>query len=736
MGDSDLIAYRASISQFLMTCTIKNEWLADTYNTNLESQGYVVDYDNPETWKYYLNLQGRYHELDEIIMIVSRDTQTEIQFDYPTLITHPRTRAAYRPGMPDFTRLCKKYPNHTDFIKNVLFPVEDVSTAISAQNLTLLNWGIGYLEETEIQSVIAGMTKFLDYVYTRWYMDWMSYETYYQPAFWASLWQHLFAKISTIRIENMHTASAHTFHVWEYLTSMGIGDYRDILTRRQAMFLYRNMRYILKHRGEQANLILLVNRLLEEQSVAMVNKVIWQQTLDGTDECRWIPELLSEPIKTDLEKSLTPISPQTVQETMLQLNLIDMEHNVSLTNVDKVTREISATISNRLRTKLLEIQPVALDRKYAELLDNFIVDNLTYMVQNDRYSQQFVYQDTQTGIRLQLSAKDTLAFLYYIIWKTNGETAVNLPTVYNPLIGVFKDTADLSALSKYTTYKGVPYPVSSFTDIDNFIENAAPKSTYVTSTEFATSIGTMFEAMVRMIETIRAEGLALGVRVLQNFKAETLHLDTYALSLSAHTTYADWFADADHIEAADLVAAYDALDSDLALSLYSDITDAMMAQLIPTNNNEVINRYMYSQESSVFYGRISELFVQLCSYNVLFLDTERGRKHWEFLPRLLYDILEQSTVSTTYKDLSLAMNHQTTYVGEHDYSFSSPGVVSNMQAHQTSDIDAMEIQLKVSSNTSRTNYSVPPGPRIIPKEPSAGGELSTVLTFNFIGTEQ
>ena len=683
MSDSALVAYRATIVGFLMTCTIKNSWLADTANQQLLLKGATVDLSDPTTWKYYINLIGEYHESDTPMTVLSIDTQLEISFDRDTLQTHPRTKLAYRPGTTEYIQLCARYPDQTDLIKNIVFPVADIETAIAAKDFVLLGWGTGYLEDTEEQVLVHDMVQFLNYVSDRWYFEWLEHEVYYRPTFWACLWQHLVALLHVSRIQNIHTAYAHTFHVWEYLKSQGIGDYRDVLTRRQAMFLYRNMRHIRRNRGRQENLILLVNRLLTEQSIAMLNKVIWHEVTPEEGTLVWNPEFVSEPIETDYVRALRTPPPQTVQEITLKLNAIGADHDISADYIERVTRRLSASRSNRITTKLLEIQPVLQDRKFAPLINGFILDNLVRAANSGQYRTEMVYQDPNTGVILRMVPKSALALIYYSIWRANGETPVNLPSVYSPLVGTFRSDLSVETMPTSVRHRGAMYPVSSVTDIANFIAGGRPPSTnYISADEFASTIGEMFQTLVTMINTTRYRGALAHVSVLETLRKNALERMPFGIALCISTTCAGWLSIASNSDIADVIDAIELLDD--PKTAYSDLASGLLEQLVPPSN-PLIAKWLDNAGAAGLVGRIKELFVQLCSYNVLFLDTEQDRQNWVLLPRILLDIGATASEQSTRAAPTLSITQDGDQHRQKSvYRLDCPGAVT--QTHYQQDV--------------------------------------------------
>ena len=56
--------YRGKIFSLAKTIVFKCHYSAVATNRWLEELGYIVDWENLSTWKYYLNLSGEYHQFD------------------------------------------------------------------------------------------------------------------------------------------------------------------------------------------------------------------------------------------------------------------------------------------------------------------------------------------------------------------------------------------------------------------------------------------------------------------------------------------------------------------------------------------------------------------------------------------------------------------------------------------------------------------------------------------------
>lgn len=639
---SDLITYRNEVFHFLQTVTIKYSPIAELYKTSVAEKGYEEDESNPLSWKYYLNLVGEYHPTDTPMEVMSLDTQEIIPFTKASLAAHPRTAATYRPGSSEYEALCNRYPDQTDLIKNIVYPVRDAYEAYQAPDLALLRFGDGYLEVDEQPSIIQAIKDFLKFFYDRWYLDFLNVETYFYVTNWAMLWQLLPVAIFHTRIKNIFTSEAHTFHVWEYLTSNGIGDYRDILTRRQALFLYRNMRYLQANRGKQSNLILLTDRLLKEISVGMVGKTVYQHTVDSEASARWTPEFISEPVPTLFADVITGTPPQSVSDITYRLAELGLEHDTSFDGIYQTTTKIASTTLNTLPTKLLEIKPLPMDRKYADLLANFILDTTVHMVTSNRYQKDIVHTDEVTGLTLELTAKDALALYYLCVHKAFGDDPVYLPKAYAPMAS-YRYDINKESLPTSIMYDGHRYPMTFVADVDNFIANLTyPAYTIEDDDEFTTLVARLFSVIIRQTTMVRATSDHVSCLAYKEIFNQITYQDPYDISLSDHDTYAAWFQDPAHASVYELTRIYDSLAD--ARDLYNTLADTIFSHLISTDHS-ALQPYTQLSTTSEFYGRLKQLFIQLCSYNVLFLDTSRDRQIWVFLHKLSLHLLNSKITS-------------------------------------------------------------------------------------------
>lgn len=145
--------YQLYINQTLQlaeTIVIKSATTAETLNQQIygDSGGLALISTDPTTWKYYLNLAGQYHPVDQVMTVISMDTQGEIIFNRENLLIHLATARAYAYGTRAYIDLVGRYPNQEQLILGILYPT-DMATAIAADDGAILSYPADYVESNE-----------------------------------------------------------------------------------------------------------------------------------------------------------------------------------------------------------------------------------------------------------------------------------------------------------------------------------------------------------------------------------------------------------------------------------------------------------------------------------------------------------------------------------------------------------------------------------------------------------
>ena len=169
------------------------------------------------------------------------------------------------------------------------------------------------LQDNEYVSIINAIQSTLDVIRSRWDVKEYVFEDMYPIVQQSLIWYVLYYTIITQRIKNIRTASVHEWHIWEYLKSKGISDYRDVLSFKQALFLYKNIDYLLKHKGTDRNFSILIGALMSELNVSLYTKSLIQST--------------STPVTTD--ETVNTLAHQTLNEI---ISIVTPEETLSGTS--------------------------------------------------------------------------------------------------------------------------------------------------------------------------------------------------------------------------------------------------------------------------------------------------------------------------------------------------------------------------------------------------------------------
>lgn len=598
--------YRKEVYDFLRTCTIKFSPFTYIYGrSQILTYGYT---DINQAWNpYYQNLCGEYQDYDTPMYIYCKETDSDILFDKNLVTTHPVLASYYRIPNKEFDLLCKKYPSQVGLIKSIVYPVADIQTIYDAPELTLLAYDSSLLYAGEREQLIQTLNKFLGYVRERWWCPDFNYEDLYIHAFWYMLWQALPNVLLTQRMCNLGTAYVHPFHVWEYLISKGLGDYRDVLTTKQALWLYRNLKWVLKNKGKQMTLEALTKNILGDVAVSLYGKDLLQQTADQASECMLVPEVVSvELSKTALENDNTSMAQFGVR--LYQAGLDTRMDNTYLT---ETTTELGRSIATRLPTKYLEFRRNNINTRWEHVLVNFLVESTVYRYLRNQVKYTISLTDAPTSTKVALSFSDALALLYYVLTRQYGDTLEKLPTQFCTYICYRADYPQ--ALAKTFTYKGRVYRFDQWLDVDSVLKDIPfDNSVYTDQLAFQTFIDKQFITYLRDARLSMSIDHDIRLYAFMQLYHQLRVKQTHTLHLSDNADYSDWWIN--HPELQNILTYYEENTDQ-----YSTLADNLIKAMFPisTTMSELIG---ISEYNTRLLTALKSLFTQVSSYNVTFLD--------------------------------------------------------------------------------------------------------------------
>lgn len=422
--------YVSDVIKLAKTLVVKDVATAEAMNMGLTELGQSVSED-PSTWRYYKNISGSYHSTDTMMTVTSLDTLQTINFTVASLQDNRATRKAYAFGSSYYEELVKRYPNQELLIRGILYPV-DLQTALDAPDHTILGYYPDLVEPTET-NLIPNLQAWTDAWFSRWATP--AYEEaddLYAAASFGSYVGELPGAIMQLRLANCKTEFAHSYHIWEYLESNGhLGEYRDYFTTKQAMWLYRNVKYLQMNAGRVANQTLLIDKVMSERGLP----VAWYKMIHDITEFETGETLYPGVVLQRLSKNVRDATSGS-KATHTVFNMLSREANLArdnLVDIDADTVSITETMQmsriNTLPTKILEsniLDTSAADVfPYAEILLNEWVDKAT----RGFYLAKIQVTNPYSGALMSMSAIEAFATWLYVYNRSNGITMDTVPDV-------------------------------------------------------------------------------------------------------------------------------------------------------------------------------------------------------------------------------------------------------------------------------------------------------------------
>ncbi len=419
--------YKQKVYSLAKTLVIKSDAAAKAVNTGLEQMGYYVDRFDPKTWKYYLNLSGVYHQTDSLMTVTSMDTREEIAFTKENLRIHRATSREYAYGSRYYNELLRRYPNQESLIIGILNPV-DIQTAINAEDGTILQYDHALVEDNEV-SLIKRLETWIKGIIIRWNItDYAITDDLYVPAFLGVLYSQLPAKILNLRLNACHTNEVHSYHIREYLASNGkLENFLDFLTKKQALFLYRNIRYIHRNAGKAETFELLVKRILTERGIPLAAYEMRHNLSNQPDELYPDGDLIQVPLN---DRRISAINKtRTVMEMLVKEDDV-AKGNRAVRNESAldITTKMENSLNDRLQTKVLESDLVDLSDAAAFTLSDTLLNQWLWMSYAGLYPTILSVPHPVTGSRVLLTAKDAYAIFIYCYNKARGVNIDVIPT--------------------------------------------------------------------------------------------------------------------------------------------------------------------------------------------------------------------------------------------------------------------------------------------------------------------
>ena len=440
--------------QLVKTIVIKNTYVANHINdyTALMFGEQNVDYNDPYSWKYYMNLSGELHFTDTKMYINSLDNGEVIEFNVSNLEEHVNTNIGYRYGSKSYNELVLKYPHQETLILGILYPT-DIVTLVNAKDFTIVNYPDYLVEEYEY-SLIDKLQKYTYGFFERWLNpQYITVNDLYLHTKLGIFYQTLLPMLINVRLETCKTNEAHSYHIKEYLSSNnGLDRYYKQLTRTQALFLYRNINYIKRYAGRQDTFDWLIDNLLTKRSLPIGEYLLTQDMIDA-------PEKTLYPTTKFIKNNLTKITPATFDTNITTLDMLIKEKDICFgnqiyknENITEINVLNNLSLSNVEKTKVLESSIIDKDALSPYTLVDTLINHWAYLSHKGTYKSTITIDHPKLDSPIILRAKDAFILMMYCLYSATGLNPIYVPPFiakrvlripYTPkqeLMGIIKKT--------------------------------------------------------------------------------------------------------------------------------------------------------------------------------------------------------------------------------------------------------------------------------------------------------
>lgn len=557
MSKAQYDIYRRKVLDLARTLVVKSSASADAINRELNALGRTVNENDPTSWKYYLHLAGEYHWTDTDMTIKSLDTLEEIPFTKDNLIHHLATTREYRQFGSYYQALVDRYPEQEDLIKGILNPV-DMATAIAAEDGQILYYNPDLVESNE-ENLIPKLERWCKVFSRRWMVRAYSLvDELYVPSHLGKMYMLIPAVVMNIRLGNCHTNYAHSFHIREYLASHQKLDWAvDYMTKKQMLWLYREIGYIERNAGKQATFQSLVKNIMTERNLPLAAWSMRHSLEAMPDELT--PRVEFERSSLNLDLSGAGVETRSVVEMLDAEEVVSRGNSRVHDDVAPVIREqMEFSPNDKLQTKVLESAVLDMTDASIYTLADTLLNHWLYLAFTGRYTAVLTVDNPRTGAPLVLSVLESFIVYLYVFGKSMGLQMTNLPVI------TANNVRRLETPARAELEGLVDAKLRNSAVFDAIYQNISPIGNYISTEAFYRDAHKIHMGLLahRWIWATREHKDERGM-----VEGAAMHLyHTHSCDLGSSVNYEQWFA-----------------DRGLDMPLMSDLECALLADTLVTH---------------------------------------------------------------------------------------------------------------------------------------------------------
>lgn len=608
---------------------IKFDIQNDLMNKRLESLGIGYSSD-PAEWKYNLNLAGLYHLNDKPMNVKSNDDQETILFSKEVLTLHPRTKAEYKLGADTYyDELVAEYPNQSILINSITRDIE-IDDVVNALDFQILDYDRSLVASNELTLISKLQEEIYAFKERWWNKDFVITDRLYPAAFIGILYKNIPSMIINIRKSLSHTSEASQFHIWSYLNDhYSIGEYRDVLTHEQSMWLYRNIEYIRRKSGRSDVLASLINDFMEGSGLEVVqlrymeDNTFFESSRSREASFSYLPYDENQFSETTVKETLTDVVLNEISGKGLGNESDQVADKNTLTKLGKVS-----TLGH-MPTSFLKVNQDG--SVTSQTVDRFALRWKTYAYLGHLgiYEPTFDIELPNGRVRT-LKARDAIILYYYSLNSSLGLEFTNIPTL--KVQGMMPDVyPSKTVMRNHVTTKNV-----TDADLDYLLSLHTTPGSVNSNASFEKLITDTINA--RLLQELYWESGDTGIQRSELEAAAMLTWKTEdALLAESGASYKDWLKTIQ-------VNKYDFSTND-----WHKVTQTILLEVLGVGEN--------SSGLPADQQAIINLMEELTSYTVRFLEGEGSLQELRTeLPNIFHEI--HSVRSVNAYDVEIGPEYQ------------------------------------------------------------------------------
>lgn len=428
MSSTQFQIFLSQTRRLVQSLTLHSRETALAMNEALRETNQTID-DDPATWRYYHHLEGLYHQADQAMTVLSRDTLTTIPFAKDVLAEHPITCQTYAIGTSAYNHYLTLYPEQELLIRGILSPVPR-SLSVCAEPLQIMAYDQSLVEANEV-TLINDLQSYLTHFYYQHHNPgYLVSDNLYWAGFLGTLFLTLPPLLMALRLARCHTSEVHSYHLWSYLAGYaGLDAWKYSLDNYQAHYLYRNIRWLLANTGSTLSFSELVKVLLTRKDYPLFSYEFLYENSSLLDNLYPNPVAIRR--KVDVQsKSLNLLSYRT-PESLQELTTGCASDNPSVLREaqGKLKKALKRSPRHALLTKVLETELVGNRLQSALRQRQVAYQEWVALSARGLYTASIAVVNASAQLKHQLSPSEALLLFHYCADRLLGAHPVALPTI-------------------------------------------------------------------------------------------------------------------------------------------------------------------------------------------------------------------------------------------------------------------------------------------------------------------